>query len=457
MPRLVTKFKYIKPGKTNGLGSYARYIALREGVEKAAHVHAAAPAGEQQRSLIADLTKRFPDSKELHEYKDYVSDPTAKNAREFITQVLEINAEETVGNKTYADYIATRPRAERLGNHGLFTNEGVCVQLSHVSAQLNAYTGNVWTVILSLRREDAERLGFNCAARWQTMLQSKMQDLSENFHIPMQHLQWYAAFHNESYHPHVHMLVYSDREKEGYLDKNGVNALRASFAADIFEQEHLSIYQKQTAYRDRLRQDAKSLAAKIAFDSSQRSGSSPVLEEKMQQLSQCLSKTSGKMQYGYLSRGVKDLVDSIVDELQKEEHIATLYALWYEQREAVIGTYTDCMPQRLPLSENTTFKSVRNSVVAAAVHLLQADDEDAKSGAGTALFAAADRTDGRQQTQLGGHSGRPVGTEVLRLLQYTARYIQHKCSEERRKADYTEQKLQKAINEKKQAHGLHQG
>lgn len=457
MPKLVTKFKYIKPGKTKKPGNYARYVALREGVEMNVHVCESNPASEKQKLLIADLMQAFPDSKDLHEYKDFLSAPNMKNARELIMRVLETNADEVGGNKTYADYIATRPRAERLGSHGLFTNEGVYVQLSKVSAQLNAYTGNVWTVILSLRREDAERLGFQSAARWQTMLQSKIQELSENFHIPMQHLKWYAAFHNESHHPHVHMLVYSDRENEGHLDKAGVNALRSSFAADIFEQDHLAVYRKETFYRDQLRQDAERRITKIASQIRQDPSVSPILEEKMLQLAHRLSKTSGKKKYGYLKRDVKDLVDSIVDELQKDERIAALYALWYEQREAVIGTYTDHKPQRLPLSENTEFKPIRNAVVTAAVNLLDTGDKDAQAGGEKPSFLSAVHAGSHRRSQSSSYPSRSAGLAVLRLLQHTACFMQDKCSDEKRKSGYEEQKLLKTINEKKQAHGLHQG
>ena len=91
-----------------------------------------------------------------------------------------------------------------------------------MSDELNAHTGNVWTAIVSLRREDAERLGYDNGSRWRDMLRSQTQTLSENLKIPMSNLRWFAAFHNESYHPHVHMIVYSTDPTEGYLSVGSV-------------------------------------------------------------------------------------------------------------------------------------------------------------------------------------------------------------------------------------------
>ncbi len=203
MPKLVTKFKYLKPGTRHSRGGYAKYIATREGVEKLDDSQRFAPATAKQRQLVQRLLKDFPDSREMFEYEDYLQNQTVGAASEFITRAIEDNAHQCLTSKTYADYIATRPRAERFGAHGLFTDEGVQVNLEKVSADLNSYGGNVYTIIISLRREDAERLGFDNGSRWRDMLRTQTQALAENLKIPMEHLKWFAAFHNESHHPHV--------------------------------------------------------------------------------------------------------------------------------------------------------------------------------------------------------------------------------------------------------------
>lgn len=239
MPRLVTKFKYLKPG-TGGrsVGGYARYIATREGVERIDDSHRHAPAPQKQQALIEKILRDFPDTKQSHEYRDYQQERTVGNASEFISMAMEENLNAVVNTKTYADYIATRPRAERFGSHGLFTDDGVEVQLSEVSKELNAYRGNVYTAILSLKREDAARLGFDHGSRWRDFLRGQTPTLSENLKIPMNHLRWYAAFHNEGHHPHVHLIAYSTVPGEGHLSTKGVEKMRSVFAREIFSQDH---------------------------------------------------------------------------------------------------------------------------------------------------------------------------------------------------------------------------
>ena len=391
MAKLITKFKYIKPG--NGAGSYLKYIATREGVEKIDDSKKLLPATAKQKILIAKLLRDFPDSREMLEYEDYRAEKTIGAASEFITRAIEDNAHSMMTSKTYADYIATRPRAERFGSHGLFTDDGVEIKLTEVSEELNRHEGNVWTAIVSLRREDAERLGFNRGARWRDMLRTQTQALSENLKIPMENLRWYAAFHNESHHPHVHLIAYSLLENEGYLTKKGVENLRSSFARDIFAQDLLSVYEQQTEHRDALRAEGKKLAEEIAAGIHAGSYDNPVLENKLTELAGRLARTGGKKVYGYLKADVKDLIDNIVDELAKDERIASLYSLWYEKREEVLKTYTMDMPARLPLSRNPEFKPIRNAVIQAAMEIMAdrvmedgAADEEAASGNGLAMY-----------------------------------------------------------------------
>ena len=381
MARLITKFKYLKPNSEQGVGGYVKYIATREGVERIDESFKLSPASGKQKDLIKKILRDYPDAKDMHEYEDYLVTPNMGNASEFITRALEDNANAVTGRKTYADYIATRPRAERFGSHGLFTDDGVEVKLNQVSEELNRHQGNVWTVIFSLRREDAQRLGYDTGKRWRDMLRTQTQTLANNLKIPMNNLRWYAAFHNESHHPHVHLIAYSVNENEGYLTEQGVQNLRSAFARDIFAQDLVCIYEKQTEYRDRLRGQSKFLIAEIVRRIKEEGYENPQLEEKLLHLAKRLSNTKGKKQYGYLKADVKALVCSIVDELTKDERIAKLYELWYEQREEIIKTYTQEMPARVPLSQNTEFKSVRNAVVREAVNLLterEPTDEEAE-------------------------------------------------------------------------------
>lgn len=370
MAKLITKFKYLKPNDRKSIGGYAKYIATREGVDKIDQLYKLSPSSVKQQQLIEKILNDFPDSREMLEYEDYEKEQTVGNASDFITRALEDNSYEVIQTKTYADYIATRPRVQRFGTHGLFTDDGVQVKLNEVSENLNQYGGNVWTVIISLRREDAERLGFNTGERWRDMLRSQTSLISENFHIPMQNLKWFAAFHNESHHPHVHLIVYSAEEKQAYLSKQGVLNLRSSFAKDIFAQDLLCIYEKQTEYRDELKVNSREVIAEIISSVNSGVYDNPKLEEMLLTLADRLSKTSGKKVYGYLKADVKSIIDSIVDELAADERIFALYDLWCEQRESVIRTYTDEIPKHVPLSQNKEFKSIKNAVIQEAMNIV---------------------------------------------------------------------------------------
>lgn len=380
MAKLITKFKYLKPSARQSIGGYAKYIATREGVEKVDDTFKTDPPTEKQKKLIEKILRDFPDSNSMLEYEDYLKEPTLGNASEFITRALEDNANEALNAKTYADYIATRPRAERFGSHGLFTDDGVRVKLEDVSRELNEYEGNVWTVIISLRREDAERLGFNSGERWRDMLRTQTEAIAKNFKIPVEDLKWYAAFHNESHHPHVHLMVYSSEQAKPYLTQKGIMNLRSAFAKDIFADDLLSIYEKQTEHRNALRAQSRDVIAEIVSRINSGAYDNPALEYKLLDLADRLSKTSGKKQYGYLKADVKAIVNGIVSNLAADERISSLYDLWYEQREEVIRTYTEELPERIPLVDNPEFKSIKNMVIQEALNIsadrVIADEQD---------------------------------------------------------------------------------
>lgn len=380
MAKLITKFKYLKPSARQRVGGYAKYIATREGVEKVDDTFKTDPSTEKQRKLIERILRDFPDSNSMLEYEDYLKEPTLGNASEFITRALEDNAHEVVGSKTYADYIATRPRAERFGSHGLFTDDGVRVKLSEVSKELNECEGNVWTVIISLRREDAERLGFNSGERWRDMLRTQTETIAKNFKVPVEDLKWYAAFHNESHHPHVHLMVYSTEQAKPYLTQKGIMNLRSAFSKDVFADDLLSVYENQTEHRNALRAQSRDVISEIVSRINSGAYDNPAVENKLLELADRLSKTSGKKQYGYLKADVKAIVNGIVTDLAADERIASLYDLWYEQREEVIRTYTEELPERIPLVDNPEFKSIKNVVIQEALNIsadrLIVDEQD---------------------------------------------------------------------------------
>lgn len=429
MSKLITKFKYLKPG-TSKVGGYAKYIATREGVDRIDESLKSATATKRQQQLIEKILHDFPDAKNMLEFEDYQRECSVGTASEFISRAIEDNAHEALNRKTYADYIATRPRAERQGSHGLFTDDGVPLQLSKVSESLNTYDGNVWTIILSLRREDAERLGFNVGERWRDMLRTQTQALAENFKIPVENLRWYAAFHNESHHPHVHMIVYSVMKNEGYLSGQGIHNLRASFMKDIFAQELLCTYEEQTEQRTELRTYSKQRVAEIVSRMNQGCSENMRIERKLLELADRLANTTGKKQYGYLKTDTKAIVNTIVQELASDERIAELYDLWYQNKERTIRMYTDTVPDRVELVDNPEFRSIKNAVIQEAMKLALRRQEYA--------------------------SGPQTSSCVPRLLQLLCRMLCNGTAHKQENPEngVVDRKLRRKTDKKKQAQGL---
>ena len=470
MAKLVTKFKYLKPNRKVSAGGYAKYIATHEGVEKIDDTKKFAPATEKQKNLIEKIIKDFPDSKDMFEYADYLKKQNQGSASDFISRVMEDYAYEISGRKAYTDYIATRPRAERFGSHGLFTDDCVQVQLSKVTQELDRHKGNIWTAIISIRREDAERLGFNTGTRWRDMLRTQTEALAKNLKIPIKNLRWYAAFHNESHHPHVHLIAYSTVENEGYLTQKGVENFRSSFAKDIFQQDLLCIYERQSEHRDKLRAEARDIAEDLVSKINSEIYISASIQHKLLELADRLSKTKGKKVYGYLKPDVKALVDSIVEELANDGRIKKLYALWYEQKENTIRTYTDEMPDRIPLVQNKDFKSIKNAVIKEALKLNLTEDEVEKNEntdeeavsnpfeyeENTSAESVFDSDKGVLYPHYSIKTNRnSVAVSSLYLLRYLCNIIQNQLRfEERQKVQRTDKKLQQKINDKKQAQGL---
>lgn len=350
------------------MGKYVCYIATREGVELPRNTKLKSSATKKQEDLIENMLKDFPNSNELLEYKDYLDKPTIENASEFITRVLEANVQsESMGG--YVKYMATRPGAERIAEHGLFSDNNTPIVLSKVEQELNEYEGNVWTHIISLKREDAARLGFDNTKAWQNLLTAKRNEIAKNMNIDPQNFKWYAAFHNESHHPHIHMVAYSTMPTEAYLSKKGIRNIKSCLAKEIFKNDLIQIYKEQTDIRDILKAESKNIAEKLIENLKKGNFQNKNIERLLFDLNDKLKRTTGKKVYGYLKPEVKLVVNQIVDELEKEENIKSLYALWYEQKDKITSNYTSEKLKRIPLSANKEFKSIRNMVIKEALNL----------------------------------------------------------------------------------------
>lgn len=363
MVKLILKSGYIKSG--DAATGYLNYIATRERVEVLNGNGHPTPA---QQKLIEELLHDFPDSKNSYEYADYEEVPTFGAASKFITAALDANAHIAMEREGYMKYIATRPRVERRGEHGLFSSE-MNVSLDAAVSQLNSHPGNVWTLIFSLRREDAARLGYDNAEAWHNLLLSHIQEIASAMKIKPDQLRWYAAFHDEGHHPHVHMMVWSDDPKQGYLTKDGIKTIRSKLTNSIFRDEMYHLYeQKDISYKELTKQSHTALKD-LTASLSRVTVDSPALEQKMVELSAMPKRTSGKKVYGYLKRPVKDKIDSIVDDLASIPKVAQCYAKWNELRDQLESYYKDKPREHLPLSQQKEFKAIKNIVIQEALKL----------------------------------------------------------------------------------------
>ena len=369
MAKLIFTSRYIRDAPPEHLQNYVRYISTREGVEKVDESKKNLPVTPAQKDLIRQLLKDMPESKDMLEYEDYRQHSTIGNASEFITQALERNLDMAAMKENYVDYLANRPRVERLGEHGLFTDAGKPVILAEVQKEVSEHKGPVWTHVVSLRREDAARLGYDSAREWMTLLRSKRAMLCKYMKIDSEDLRWYAAFHNEGHHPHVHLMVYSSKDNDGYLTKAGIEAMRSELAHDIFRQDFAQIYEGQNLARNSLKEKAAERMCLLTEEMIQGVCENPTIREKLQLLSERLKNTRGKKVYGYLKADVKRLVDQSVDELAKEPTVAEAYQAWGEWQDQILLTYCSKAPSLPPLSSQKQLKSIKNMVIAEALKL----------------------------------------------------------------------------------------
>ena len=359
MARLIVKSPYIKCGGGNSAGGYMRYIATRERVEL---IQDDRPPTRKQEQLIVKLVKDFPEARELDEYADYQEHPNKANASAFISQALEENWSDVQKSDGYMKYIATRPRAERLGSHGLFGDKDG-VELDKAMAELENYTGNVWTHIISLKREDAERLGYDNARAWRNLLRAHRNDIAAAMNIPPQDFRWYAAFHDEGDHPHVHVMAWSEKPGQAYLSQDGIRQIKSKLTNDIFQQEMLHLYEQKTVSRDQLVREARQAMRELVQQMRTRICDHPEAEQLMQELALQLETVKGKKSYGYLPKKQKALVDEIVDQMEQFPIVAECYEKWWQLQSQVEDFYSERERHRPPLSRQKEFRQIKNAVI----------------------------------------------------------------------------------------------
>ena len=313
MPKIIVTSRYIKPNAHKRFGNYIKYIATREGVEK--------------------------------------PPPKPKVSQELDREI-------------FMNYLDSRPNS-----HGLFSETDKPIVLDKVAKEVANHEGAIWTHIVSLKREDAERMGYTDLEHWRDLVRRHISDIAAAQKIAPENIRWYAAFHNKESNPHVHIVIYSENTHEGYLTKNGIEKIRSAFANDIYKDELQNLYQQQTAVRDKLRTEAESVMKNLLSELQNNNQFDPQLEQLILKLQSQLRNSKGKKVYGYLQPNVKKTVDQIVAELAKNPVLKKMYEEWCALEQQKYETYTSAVQKFPPLEENKVFKSIKNSVINAVLKM----------------------------------------------------------------------------------------
>ena len=363
MPKIIVTSRYLKSGSKKNLANYVKYVATREGSVAVKNIDENAPATKNQQELISSLLNDFPDSKELFEYEDYVKKPNFKNGSVLISEVIDRNMDRLTNRENYVGYLANRPGSVKFGSHGLFNEKDEPIDLEKVAKEVADHGGNVWTHVVSLRRDDAQKMGYDNLTAWRELVKRQIPKIAKNSKINMTNLKWYAAFHDKKTNPHVHIIVYSTEEREGFLTNHGIEKIRSGFANDIYSDELLHLYEQQTDLRNILKKESEQLMKGLAEKISQDNNFDPELLNLVSKLHDQLAESKGKKVYGYLKSDVKKTVDEIFTRLADNESVKKMYDLWCEMEQQKHDVYSSAKVNFPSLVDNKEFKSVKNMII----------------------------------------------------------------------------------------------
>lgn len=403
-------------------------MGTREGVEKLPDGIDNKPPTQKQRDLICECITAVPEALMYPELKMYQEQETRYTATEFLDAFIERNADRIEGVKKLVQYYGERPGVEKLGRHGLFSQTDDKIDIDEIADEVSNHEGILWTHVISLRREDAERLGYNNADAWKELVRRNALQIAEAHKIEPSQLQWYGAFHNTTHHPHIHLIVYSKDTKQGYLTNKGIENMRGVFAKDIFRNEMYLTFTLETQIRDEVRAETKKRIDELLRDTETPTSASEEIQNLYVRLTSQLSDYKGKKVYGYLPKNIKQTVDSIVAELAKDERIAELYYEWNKANREKLSVYYDKKKPDIPLEENKEFRNIKNAVIRSAVLMLKTEQQ-----------------------------GQPVSFNsfIGNLVVQLAKAIASSCHKRRAKlCAQMDSKLKSKIEQKKQAHGL---
>ena len=370
MPKIIVTSTFRKgggAGKKGGAGGLLKYMGTREGVEKLPLSQASVPATKQQKNLIAYVLKRIPEADQYPEYQEFLKAGTKGAANTFLNTVLKQEEEaERIGK--LVSYMAERPGVVKLGKHGLFSQKDDPLVLDNAAEEVANHEGYIWTHIVSLHREDAERLGYNNADAWKSLVRRNVTTIAEAHKIPLSDLQWYAAFHDTGHHPHIHLMVYS-KGQEGYLSKQSIDSLRSCFGNDIFQQEQYHLFQLQTGLREDIKNKSEQKIRDLIAQAEAESAPNEQLQLLFVKLRKQLDEHKGKKVYGYLPKQIKATVNEIVAHLSAEPSIEELYKEWNKVNREKLSLYYENKDPTVPLVDNKEFRSIKNMIIRAVMEI----------------------------------------------------------------------------------------
>ena len=478
MPKIIVTSTFRKggsSGKKGGAGGLLKYMGTREGVEKLPLDKGSKPATKRQQDLIRSVVKRIPGTAVYPEYQAYLNSGTRGSATNFLNAVLELEKDaEDIGK--LVTYMAERPGVVKLGKHGLFSQTDAPIDLEKAAAEVTNHPGYIWTHVVSLHREDAERLGYNNAERWKSLVRRNVTTIAEAHRIPLSDLQWYAAFHDTGHHPHIHLMVYS-KGQEGYLSKLSIDSLRSCLGNDIFKQEQYHLFQLQTG----LQEDIKVKSEQKIRDLIAQAESNPQPDTQIHfllvKLQKQLDGHHGKKVYGYLPKSIKSTVNEIVNLLAREPGVEKLYEEWNKINREKLSLYYENKDPTVPLVDNKEFRSVKNMIIRVVLEMPQ----DVRMQSVESVQEQVARLypnnipppddplddDGDSANAADGSETKQATIEIIKpVTQHTAavatgiigalaRLIGDKCMAHRQSLQgQIDSKLREKINEKKQALGL---
>ena len=365
MSKIIVSCRFQKSAKD--IADLIRYMATREGVEKLQDTKKYKIATSSQHDLILSVVKHFPQSKKFLEYEDFYAMPTRENAKEFLDAVAERYADRADELKGLVNYISNRPGVEKLGSHGLFTQFDMPIDLDTVADRVANHDGVIWTEVVSLRREDAERLHFNNAEAWKNLVRRNMNEIAKAHRIKVEDIEWYGAFHNTSHHPHIHLIILS-KGQEGFLSEKGIKELRRAFGQDIFRDEQYKLATIETGYRNQLKEQLADQLQKIQKRQSIPNSDYYLL--LLRKIRDEVQQQKGKKLYGYLPRKTKKLVDFALHEFAKDGDLSEIYAKWNEVNRKKLSLYYDTKDKPdVPIEKNTELRSLKNLLIRTALSM----------------------------------------------------------------------------------------